>query len=173
MKIFKQTVTATAVMTTLSLAAMTAVAAPTHTAYPEVVVKESVLTQPIQPQTIQYRHAVAANALNKLNLTTTQKKKIQQINAQYPQPARVLTEDDRALQSLQQQRHQLLQSKKFDETRARDILSQEGKILLHKQQQRGDFELQRLKRDHAIYQVLTPQQRDQWAKQRVRQHIRW
>lgn len=170
MKMLNQTLATTTAVAALSLVTMTAVATPVqvHKTYPEVVVKESIVTQ-----IVEYPEAKSAALLNPLNLTNVQKQKIQQINGRYPVRTDVLANDDKALLALQKERRQLVQNAQFDETRARNILSQENKILVRKQQQRGEIEMQRLRRDHAIYQELTPQQRVQWVKQHADRQVRW
>lgn len=163
MKTLRQKLVLTAAASVLSFTAM---AAQTATR-PTVVVTEQVTTEQFGPAPV---HGLSNPALlAQLNLTAAQKNQIQKIRTQYqPQGEIVLTADDRMLQSLRQQRHDLIANKDFDEAKARNILTQESQILARKQKQRMDNELTRLKQDHAIYQVLTPKQRTQLLKQRVK-----
>lgn len=154
---------------TLALISMTAIAAPLKS--PEMVANESVQhssVQPFQPDRYAKYNMADKVLLSNLNLSTNQKNQISKINAQYPRAVKnTMMYDDKVLQSLRQQRRELIANKNFDEAKARNILKRESEIFIQKQQQRFDSELQKLRRDHAVYQVLTPKQREQLMKQRV------
>ena len=93
--------------------------------------------------------------LEQLNLTAAQKTKIQAIMQQNrPAPRGDMKQN---FEQHRQQEQQLISSKTFNEQAARQLIAQE-------QQQRTEFELNRLRERHAIFQVLTPAQQQKWLE---------
>ena len=94
--------------------------------------------------------------LERLNLSEEQKQKIQAIlEANRPQQAANSTTRTQRME----QRDELVQAGQFDEAKARQMINERN-------QRHVEMELQHLKTQHAIFQVLTPEQQKQWQEQR-------
>ena len=92
----------------------------------------------------------------KLNLSETQKQKIKAIlDANQAQNAKNAPPHGARMA----QHDELLTASTFDEAKARQMIQE-------RQQRNADRELQHLKTQHAIFQVLTPEQQKQWQEQR-------
>lgn len=95
-----------------------------------------------------------------LNLSAAQKTQIEKIEQQYRQAQPSREQMQQQGQAWQQQHNQLLQNRTFNEAQARQLIQQ-------RQQQRTEMELQRLRKQHAVFQVLNSQQQQQWLQQRA------
>ena len=105
----------------------------------------------------------------RLNLSSSQKAQIEKIRNQYRPNETVQNQKSQHEAQMQQHRTQmnaLLQSKTFDEPQARALIAQQQQWHAAQQQQRAEFQLNRMKEQHAIFQVLTPAQQKQWLEQR-------
>ena len=92
--------------------------------------------------------------LERLNLSEEQKQKIQAIlEANRPQQAA----NDTTRTQRMEQRDELVQAGQFDEAKARQMINERN-------QRHVEMELQHLKTQHAIFQVLTPAQQKQWQE---------
>ncbi len=108
----------------------------------------------------------------RLNLSSSQKAQIEKIRNQYRSPE--TAQDQKSQHEAQMQQHRaqmnaLLQSKTFDEPKARNLIAQQQQWHAAQQQQRAESQLNRMKTQHAIFQVLTPAQQKQWLEQRQNQ----
>ncbi|UOO81983.1 Spy/CpxP family protein refolding chaperone [Uruburuella testudinis] len=119
--------------------------------------------------------------LRDLNLTDAQKAQIEQIMQQNrPQrgerPAPDAAEREQFRSRMEARRaaeNSLLTNPTFDEAAARNLIAQGDQYQAQRQQRHNEAELQQLKTRHAVMQVLTPEQRQQWlAKQQQRQDAR-
>lgn len=126
--------------------------------------------------------------LAELNLTDAQKAQIKQImeqnrpqarqQGQRPAPDDAQREQFRNQMQVQHAaEQQLILAPAFDEAAAKQLIAQENQQQAAHLQQReathDAFELQQLKTRHAVMQVLTPEQRQQWlANQQKRQDAR-
>lgn len=99
-------------------------------------------------------------ALADLNLNSAQKAQIEKIEQQY-RPAS--QPDDTARQAQyqqwQQKKQQLLKERVFNENSARQLIQQ-------RQQQQTERELQHLRKQHAVFQVLNAEQQQKWLAKR-------
>lgn len=106
---------------------------------------------------------------DKLNLSQEQKNQIKALMQQNQQQRAQMGETRRAqmqqqLESRRVEEQRLLQNPTFDEAAARQLLNQR---INSQQQQMVEFELKRLQHRHAIFQILTPEQRAQWQQQQA------
>ncbi|WP_037588624.1 Spy/CpxP family protein refolding chaperone [Stenoxybacter acetivorans] len=97
--------------------------------------------------------------LENINLSSSQKTQIQQIREQYRQSTEKRESAKNQQQQLSEQKDDLLKDKTFNEPKARTLVQAIN-------QQRDAIELQRLKQEHAIFQVLTPQQQQTYFNQK-------
>lgn len=105
-----------------------------------------------------------------LNLTEEQKTKIRAImeegrgnRAQQPdenrrEAFRQQTESYRAAEQ------NLLKNPAFDEAAARNLIAQREQGMEEQRRLRAETELQQLKKRHAVFQVLTPEQQQKWLE---------
>ena len=105
-----------------------------------------------------------------LNLSEEQKAKIRAI-AQSDREARPATDKsarrEAAKQKMQNRREQerrLLDARHFDEQAAQKLIAERQQERLAVQQQQAERELRMLKKRHAIFQVLTPEQQRQYRQ---------
>lgn len=138
MKLFRNPMAAVA-MAALSFASMSALAQAEH--------------HQVQDDSAAYRW-------QSLNLTSAQKAQIRNIEQQYNTH---MSREERQQSRKQwtEQRNSLLKNKNFDDNKARQMIEQE-------QQKHAQLQLQNLKKEHAICQVLSPKQQEQWLQQRDR-----
>ena len=55
-------------------------------------------------------------------------------------------------------------NKTFDEAAARRLIAEREQARAQFQQRHADFEMQQLKKRHAVFQALTPAQQKQWLE---------
>ncbi|MCP2041597.1 protein CpxP [Neisseria sp. HSC-16F19] len=99
-------------------------------------------------------------AWSDLNLSEAQKAQIEKIEQQYrpaPQPDQAARQAQ--FQQWHQQKQQLLQGRQFNENAARQLIQQ-------RQQQHAEREMQHLRKQHAIFQVLNAEQQQKWLAKR-------
>ena len=120
-------------------------------------------------QTREFKRGELPRDLQALNLSATQKTRIQAI-LQEGRPAQTeLSEAQRNQMRAQAQAHRaaeqsLMANKTFDEAVARRLIAEREQARAQFQQRHADFEMQQLKKRHAIFQVLTPAQQKQWLE---------
>lgn len=119
--------------------------------------------------------------LRELNLTDAQKAQIKQIMEQNrPQRDQRAAPNDAQREQFRSQmqaqraaENSLITNATFDEAAARNLIVQRDQNQAERQQRQNEAELQQLKTRHAIMQVLTPEQRQQWLQnQQQRQNER-
>ena len=120
-------------------------------------------------QSREFKRGELPRDLQALNLSAAQKTRIQAI-MQEGRPARnELSEAQRNQMRTQAQAHRaaeqnLLANKTFDEAAARRLIAEREQARAQFQQRHADFEMQQLKKRHAVFQVLTPAQQKQWQE---------
>ena len=120
-------------------------------------------------QTREFKRGELPRDLQALNLSATQKTRIQAI-LQEGRPAQTeLSEAQRNQMRAQAQAHRaaeqsLMANKTFDEAVARRLIAEREQARAQFQQRHADFEMQQLKKRHAVFQVLTPAQQKQWLE---------
>lgn len=120
-------------------------------------------------QTREFKRGELPRDLQALNLSAAQKTRIQAI-MQEGRPAQTeLSEAQRNQMRAQAQAHRaaeqsLMANKTFDEAVARRLIAEREQARAQFQQRHADFEMQQLKKRHAIFQVLTPAQQKQWQE---------
>lgn len=120
-------------------------------------------------QTREFKRGELPRDLQALNLSATQKTRIQAI-LQEGRPAQTeLSEAQRNQMRAQAQAHRaaeqsLIANKTFDEAAARRLIAEREQARAQFQQRHADLEMQQLKKRHAIFQVLTPAQQKQWLE---------
>lgn len=120
-------------------------------------------------QTREFKRGELPRDLQALNLSATQKTRIQAI-LQEGRPAQTeLSEAQRNQMRAQAQAHRaaeqsLIANKTFDEAAARRLIAEREQARAQFQQRHADFEMQQLKKRHAVFQVLTPAQQKQWLE---------
>ena len=110
-----------------------------------------------------------------LNLSKSQQTKIKAIEEQYrPQAPAQISEAERQAwaanaEKLRQARLNVIQSKTFNEAAAGQLFAQEqavrNEMQQKHQQQRAQGELNQLRKEHAIFQVLNKKQQQQYLEQ--------
>lgn len=105
-----------------------------------------------------------------LNLSEEQKAKIRAI-AQSDRAARPAADKSarreavkQKMQHRREQERRLLDARHFDEQAAQKLINERQQERLAMQQQHAERELQMLKKRHAIFQVLTPEQQRQYRQ---------
>lgn len=148
----------------LSCLSISAFAASTATETPVAMVTETVVTETFSPIfDIIYDHPI----LSQLNLSNQQKAQLNKIDHQYGNQRPVMSNQNRQiLANLRQDRNNLVLNKAFDETKARNVIAQEQRIWAQQQQAQDEFEFLQLKREHEIYQILTPMQQQHYLRLR-------
>ena len=120
-------------------------------------------------QTREFKRGELPRDLQALNLSAAQKTRIQAI-MQEGRPAQTeLSEAQRNQMRAQAQAHRaaeqsLIANKTFDEAAARRLIAEREQARAQFQQRHADFEMQQLKKRHAVFQVLTPAQQKQWLE---------
>ena len=120
-------------------------------------------------QTREFKRGELPRDLQALNLSAAQKTRIQAI-MQEGRPAQTeLSEAQRNQMRAQAQAHRaaeqsLMANKTFDEAVARRLIAEREQARAQFQQRHADFEMQQLKKRHAVFQVLTPAQQKQWLE---------
>ena len=120
-------------------------------------------------QTREFKRGELPRDLQALNLSATQKTRIQAI-LQEGRPAQTeLSEAQRNQMRAQAQAHRaaeqsLMANKTFDEAVARRLIAEREQARAQFQQRHADFEMKQLKKRHAVFQVLTPAQQKQWLE---------
>ena len=120
-------------------------------------------------QTREFKRGELPRDLQALNLSAAQKTRIQAI-MQEGRPAQTeLSEAQRNQMRAQAQAHRaaeqsLMANKTFDEAAARRLIAEREQARAQFQQRHADFEMQQLKKRHAVFQVLTPAQQKQWLE---------
>lgn len=94
-------------------------------------------------------------AASQLNLSDAQKSKIHAIRTQYREAAAKERTENGAREEWLKLRKELLQSPRFDENKVNRLIQLES-------QAHQKTALNQLREDFEIFQVLTPQQREQW-----------
>lgn len=164
MKSFTRVVTLAA----LSSLSMAAFAAPA-TEVPTAVMTETVVVQEHAPvKGWVNTHSI----LPQLNLSTQQKALVQKIDHQYASQRPLMSNENRqTLSNLQQLRRNLVTGKRFDDAKAKNMIAQEQQIWAQQQQARADYDFLQMKREHDIYQILTPKQQQQYWHLRQQQKL--
>lgn len=120
-------------------------------------------------QSREFKRGELPRDLQALNLSAAQKTRIQAI-LQEGRPAQTeLSEAQRNQMRTQAQAHRaaeqsLMANKTFDEAAARRLIAEREQARAQFQQRHADFEMQQLKKRHAVFQVLTPAQQKQWLE---------
>lgn len=100
-----------------------------------------------------------------LNLTDAQKTQIKAImeadRAQKPAKDEKMAEFKRKMDAQRQQERTLMSNKNFDEAAARKMIAERDQAREQQRQERNERELQMLKKRHAVFQILTPEQQKQ------------
>lgn len=111
-------------------------------------------------------------SLHNLNLSEAQKTKIQSILAEKGNKPAVVNKQERVemMQKFREQEQQLLNQSKFDEQAARRLINERQQAMVKNLQEHQEWQLDALKRRHAIMQVLTPEQQKQLAQQQTQRH---
>ncbi|KLT73028.1 hypothetical protein PL75_04960 [Neisseria arctica] len=107
--------------------------------------------------------------LRDLNLTDEQKAQIKKIieqnRPQHTQPDQAQrSEFQNQMAQRRAAENSLITSPTFDEAAARELISRHSQQHTERMQRQSEIELQKLKTRHAIMQVLTPEQRQQWLE---------
>ena len=161
MKVFIRVVTLAA-LSSMSMGAFaaagteqppTAVVTETETV---VVHEQKPVLGPVNPHSI----------LPQLNLSN------QKIDHQYASQRPLMSNENRQiLANLQQERKNLVLNKQFDDVKAKNMIAQEQRLWAEQQQARADYDFLQLKREHDIYQILTPKQQQQYWRLRQQQKL--
>ena len=120
-------------------------------------------------QSREFKRGELPRDLQALNLSAAQKTRIQAI-LQEGRPAQTeLSEAHRNPMRTQAQAHRaaeqsLMANKTFDEAAARRLIAEREQARAQFQQRHADFEMKKLKKRHAVFQVLTPAQQKQWLE---------
>ncbi|NUE66629.1 MULTISPECIES: Spy/CpxP family protein refolding chaperone [Snodgrassella] len=164
-----KTIARVVTLAALSSMSMGAFAAVTATAQPTAVMTETVVVQEQTPVNgLVNTHSI----LPQLNLSTQQKALVQKIDHQYASRRPLMSNENRqTLANLRQERKNLVLSKLFDDARAKNMIAQEQHIWAQQQQARADYDFLQLKREHDIYQILTPKQQQQYWRLRQQQKL--
>ncbi|MCO6505081.1 MAG: Spy/CpxP family protein refolding chaperone [Snodgrassella sp.] len=151
----------------LSSIGICAFAAPIVTETPVAMVTETVETQTYTPVSADvFDHPI----LVQLHLSNQQKADVNRIDQQYGSRRPLLNNQQRQiLANLRHDRDNLVLDRNFDDRKAREVITQEQKIWAQQQQAIADFQFLKLKREHAIYQILTPYQQQQYLRLRQQQ----
>uniref|UniRef100_UPI00359FF854 Spy/CpxP family protein refolding chaperone n=1 Tax=Neisseria dentiae TaxID=194197 RepID=UPI00359FF854 len=103
-------------------------------------------------------------------LTEEQKTKIRAIMEE-GRDNRAQQPDDNRREAFRQQmenyraaEQNLMKNPAFDEAAARNLIAQREQGMEEQRRQRAEFELQQLKKRHAVFQVLTPEQQQKWLE---------
>lgn len=101
-----------------------------------------------------------------LNLTDAQKTQIKAImeadRAQKPaKDENKMAQFKQKMEAKREQERALMNSKTFDETAARRMIAERQQERMAQQNQHAERELQMLKKRHAVFQILTPEQQKQ------------
>ena len=127
-----------------------------------VVVHEQKPVGPVNPHSI----------LPQLNLSNQQRALVQKIDHQYASQRPLMSNGNRQiLANLHQERRNLIVNKQFDDTKAKNMIAQEQHLWAEQQQARADYDFLQLKREHDIYQILTPRQQQQYWILRQQQKL--
>ncbi|PIT07432.1 hypothetical protein BHC46_08670 [Snodgrassella alvi] len=144
-------------------------AAVTATAQPTAVMTETVVVQEHTPVNGLVN---TRSILPQLNLSTQQKALVQKIDHQYASQRPLMSNENRqTLANLHQERKNLVVGKQFDDAKAKSMIAQEQHIWAQQQQARADYDFLQLKREHDIYQILTPKQQQQYWRLRQQQRL--
>lgn len=105
---------------------------------------------------------------NNLNLSDAQKAKIKAI-MEADRPAKSAAQTDREafrrkMENRRTQENRLLSAKTFDEQAARALIAERRQEREALENEHAERELSRLKRHHAVFQVLTPAQQKQYLQ---------
>ena len=119
------------------------------------------------------KHDGLPHDLAKLNLTDAQKKQIQTILDQNrpAKPNDHATSREAFQQKMQQRQAQelnIISSRVFNEQAARQLINERTQERAQLEQDHAERELQMLKTRHAIFQVLTPEQQQQFISNQKR-----
>ncbi|MBI0066793.1 MULTISPECIES: Spy/CpxP family protein refolding chaperone [unclassified Snodgrassella] len=110
--------------------------------------------------------------LPQLNLSNQQRALVQKIDHQYASQRPLMSNENRQiLANLQQERKNLVVNKQFDDVKAKNMIAQEQRLWAEQQQARADYDFLQLKREHDIYQILTPKQQQQYWRLRQQQKL--
>lgn len=115
--------------------------------------------------------------LRALNLNTEQKNKIQTIlNQLHQRPAQPSATERQALEQKINQRQaaeqQLISAKTFNESEARRLINERRQDRAEFERRQDEMQLKNLKARHEIFQVLTPEQQQQWLNQRKNRRLK-
>lgn len=103
-----------------------------------------------------------------LDLSEAQKAKIKEIVESQPAPAREhkRTDKQQKFAQLMAQERALMDNKQFDEQAARKMIEERRAERLADERAHAERELHMLKKRHAIFQVLTPEQQQKFRQMR-------
>lgn len=117
----------------------------------------------------EFRRGGMDHGFKDLNLTQEQKAKIRAImeegrgNRMQPPPGENRREAFRQqMESRRIAEQNLLTNPVFDEAAARSLIAQREQGMEEQRRHHAEFELQQLKKRHAVFQVLTPEQQQKW-----------
>ncbi|WP_373796497.1 Spy/CpxP family protein refolding chaperone [Neisseria dentiae] len=118
----------------------------------------------------EFRKGGMERGFKDLNLTEEQKTKIRAIMEE-GRDNRTQQPDDNRREAFRQQmenyraaEQNLMKNPAFDEAAARNLIAQREQGMEEQRRQRAEFELQQLKKRHAVFQVLTPEQQQKWLE---------
>ena len=116
----------------------------------------------------EFRRGGMDRGFKDLNLTQEQKAKIRAIMEE-GRGSRMQPPGENRREAFRQQmesrriaEQNLLTNPVFDEAAARSLIAQREQGMEEQRRQRAEFELQQLKKRHAVFQVLTPEQQQKW-----------
>lgn len=121
--------------------------------------------------------------LHDLDLSSKQKNQIEKILAERKRGEQAPNQTELAQRHAQMQqqaetwrntRQQLITGKTFDEAAARRLIEERQnlhqRLMAEQQQKSAEWELQRLKDSHAVFQVLNAEQQKKWLEKQNRHH---
>lgn len=121
--------------------------------------------------------------LHDLDLSSKQKAQIEKILAERKRSEQTPNQAEFAQRHAQMQqqaetwrntRQQLITGKTFDEAAARRLIEERQnlhqRLMAEQQQKSAEWELQRLKDSHAVFQVLNAEQQKKWLEKQNRHH---
>lgn len=148
----------------LSSIGISAFAAEEVTETPVATITETVESDTFSPAADRiYHHPI----LSQLNLTEQQKAQLVKIEQEYGSQRPLLNSQQRqTLANLRLAKENLILNRRFDDSKAREVIAQEQNIWAQQRQTMADFQFRQLQREHAIYQVLTPYQQQRYLQLR-------
>lgn len=120
----------------------------------------------------EFRKGGMERGFKDLNLSEEQKTKIRAIMEEGRSQNERRRHPDESVQGEQQRRAEayraaeqnLLKNPVFDEAAARNLIARRGQEMEARRRSCDEAELQQLKKRHAVFQVLTPEQQQKWLE---------